>query len=65
MAIGPGIYNEECTIIREQTKARGVILIVIDGGKGSGFACQADILTMCRLPSMLEEIAKEIRAADE
>ena len=62
MAIGPGIYNDVCTQVRIQTQARGVIVIIIDGEKGTGFSCQADLLTMIQLPEMLEHVAEDIRS---
>ena len=37
MPIGPGKYDEMCTDIRIITKAAGVLLIVLDGDRGSGF----------------------------
>lgn len=61
MAIGSGKYDDECTYVRERTQAKGTIVIVVDGNKGSGFACQADLLTTVALPIMLENIAREIR----
>jgi hypothetical protein len=61
MAIGPGKYDDLCTLVREQAKAQGVIVIVIDGSKGTGFSCQADHLTTARLPAILESVAADIR----
>ena len=60
MAVGPGKYDDEATLVRERTNARGVIVIVIDGDKGEGFACQADLLTTLTLPAMLRSIADQI-----
>jgi hypothetical protein len=62
MAIGPGKYDALCTHVRDQTKARGVLLIVLGGDKGNGFACQADLVTTLALPDLLEHIARQIRA---
>jgi hypothetical protein len=62
MPIGPGKYDELCTQVREQTKARGVLLIVIAGDRGMGFSCQADLETTLTLPELLEAIARQIRA---
>jgi hypothetical protein len=61
MAIGPGKYDDLCTEIRERTKASGVLLIVIGGTKGQGFACQADLITTVMLPQLLESVAADIR----
>lgn len=62
MAIGPGKYDDLCTLVREQAKARGVIVIVFEGDRGSGFGCQTDAPTLVHLPDILESIARQIRA---
>ena len=69
MALGPGKYDDICTEAREKVgiprddgKPGGMLLIVIGGNKGSGFACQADLATTLLLPNLLEEIARQIRA---
>lgn len=61
MALGAGKYDALTTQVREQTHARGVILLVFDGDEGSGFSCQTDAIVLARLPAILEDIAKEIR----
>jgi hypothetical protein len=61
MAIGPGRYDDLCTIVREQAQAAGAIVIVIDGKAGDGFACQASPATTATLPRMLESMAAQIR----
>jgi hypothetical protein len=58
--IGPGKYDEEATMVMERVKAGGVILIVIDGKDGGGFAVQATLQTTLMLPSMLRDMADEI-----
>ncbi len=35
MAFGPGKYDDLCTEVREKAKAKGVLVIIIDGDKGS------------------------------
>jgi hypothetical protein len=62
MPIGPGKYDDLCSEVRIKADARGVILFVIDGSKGSGFSCQADLATTLSLPDILERVAKDIRA---
>jgi len=59
--LGPGKYDRHCTRVREQTTARGVLLIVISGADGSGFSCQADPEILLTLPEILEQVAAEIR----
>lgn len=65
MAIGPGKYDDLCTLVRERAKAQGVIVIVFDGNKGSGFSCQADLLTQVTIPAILEKVAADIRRSLE
>lgn len=62
MAIGPGRYDDEATWVRERAKASGVILIVIGGDRGEGFAAQATPEVTLRLPAMLRTIADQIEA---
>jgi hypothetical protein len=62
MAIGPGRYDKECTLIRKKTGAEGIILLVFSGEKGSGFSCQAPLDVTRRLPSILRELAEKIEA---
>ena len=65
MALGPGKYDDVCTMVAEQVgigeQGGGVIVIVLGGNKGNGFSCQADLRTTLLLPDMLEEIARQIR----
>jgi hypothetical protein len=60
--IGSGKYDEEATLVQERTNAAGVIVIVIGGDKGEGFACQATLLVTLALPMMLRSIANQIEA---
>lgn len=62
MPIGPGKYDAECTRARSDTKARGVVLIVLDGDRGDGFSCQAPSLATLGLPALLRELADKIEA---
>jgi NAD(P)H-dependent flavin oxidoreductase YrpB (nitropropane dioxygenase family) len=65
MAVGPGKYDDLCTLVREQLGIEfngGVALIVIGGPDGGGFSCQADLQTTARLPDLLERMAAQIRA---
>ena len=61
MANGPGKYDDVCTVVRETTEARVVVMIVLDGNKGSGFSVQStqgDVTT--RLPGLLRLTAQMI-----
>lgn len=64
MALGPGKYDDICTTVREHVgigDKGGVIVIVLGGNRGNGFACQADLATTSALPDLLESIARQIR----
>jgi hypothetical protein len=58
---GPGKYDELCTLVREQAKALGAIVMIINGQHGSGFSCQADAVIAAHLPDLLESVAAEMR----
>ena len=60
MAVGPGKYDPEAQGVREATHAQSVMLIVINGDRGSGFSVQSDLTTLARLPTMLRFMAEEI-----
>jgi hypothetical protein len=57
---GPGIYDEVCTRVREETGATGIILVVFSGKEGNGFSCQASLEITLRLPAILREVADKI-----
>jgi len=61
MTIGPGKYDDICTMAREQAKADGAIVIIINGERGMGFSCQGNAETLMMLPSLLESVARQIR----
>jgi hypothetical protein len=60
MALGPGKYDEACTRVREETGAKGIILIVFGGQHGNGFSCQAPYDIQIRLPAILRDVADKI-----
>jgi hypothetical protein len=60
MTLGPGKYDEICTLVREQVGG-SVVLIVIGGTLGDGMSCQADFETTMGLPDRLERVARQIR----
>jgi hypothetical protein len=60
---GPGKYDDACTVARESTKASGVLLVVFEGEKGSGFSVQAPPEIIAAMPNILEEVAAQIRTA--
>lgn len=62
MAIGPGKYDEICTIVREDTNARAAVVIILGGRYGSGFSVQAEGRDLtAHLPDLLDELSKQIR----
>jgi hypothetical protein len=63
--IGPGKYDDECSFVRIETHAAGVLLLIIDGDKGSGFSVQAPLLVQVALPALLRELADNIEADTE
>jgi hypothetical protein len=59
--IGPGKYDDLATRAREAAEAGAVILIVLDGNKGSGFSMQAHGMIMTEgLPMLLRRLADDI-----
>lgn len=61
MSWGPGKYDTLCTMVREQTGASSVLLVILDGVNGNGFSCQTDLAGTLALPDLLEMVAKQIR----
>lgn len=62
MAQGPGKYDAIATVARETANARGIVLIVLQGDRGSGFSVQASEEMTRQLPKMLRVIADQIEA---
>ena len=63
MKSDPGKYDAECTMARLATGAQGVLLMVLHGTKGSGFAVQVPPEYVDEIPDMLENLAAHIRAS--
>jgi len=64
MAFGAGKYDHICTVARESTQATAVVVIILEGNKGSGFSVQADAgvnsAVLTDLTAMLRVIANQI-----
>ena len=60
MALGPGKYDEQATAVREATRAESVIVVVINGSRGSGFSVQTTEPLALKLPAILRIIADQI-----
>lgn len=43
MGIGPGKYDELCTMAREGAQAEGAVVIIFKGTRGSGFSVQGSL----------------------
>lgn len=60
MADGPGKYDDLASLVRERTKARGVLLLVLDGHLGSGFSAQMPLVDQLQMPALLRTVAEQI-----
>jgi hypothetical protein len=60
MALGPGKYDDLATELRMKTGADGVVLVVVNGVKGSGLSAQLSLELTLTLPTMLRDIARQI-----
>lgn len=60
--IGPGKYDDLCTEIMKKVMAQGVIVIIRDGDKGSGFSCQGTMQFIVDIPNALRMVADQIEA---
>ncbi len=60
--IGPGKYDDLATDVRTKTRAEGVIVLVINGTKGSGFSAQLSLDLTLTLPTILRDVAQQIEA---
>ncbi len=61
MPKGPGKYDDLCSYVLAETKAQGVVVMVIDGDRGCGFSSQIHPDMQAFLPSMLEFVAATMR----
>lgn len=60
---GPGVYDPACTILRKETMAESVVMIVVNGVLGSGFSVQStDQEFAKKIPRLLRSVADEIEA---
>jgi hypothetical protein len=64
MALGPGAYDELATEVRRQAQAVGVLVIVIGGNKGTGFAAQLTAELTLAIPTILRDVAQAIEDGD-
>jgi hypothetical protein len=62
VTVGPGKYDDEATMVMDSTHARAVLVVVLGGDRGEGFAYQATLGVMVAIPAMLRDIADQIEA---
>ena len=60
MALGPSRYDATAEAVLLLTGAHGVVLGIIGGNQGSGFAIKATADLHLQLPGILRQIADEI-----
>lgn len=60
--MGAGKYYEETQSLRSTLPARGVLLIVIEGPKGTGFEIQIPPELCQKMPMALREVADKMEA---
>jgi hypothetical protein len=58
--MGPGKYNDICTVVRLATSAECVVVIVGNGNQGSGFAMQAQPTWNQNIVEVLRSVASQI-----
>lgn len=58
--IGPGKYDAEASDIMDSTQAAGVVLLVVEGHKGSGFSVHGTLAMLADLPAALRAIADAV-----
>lgn len=66
MANGPGKYDRYCTLIRKETGAHTVVVLVLGGNEGEGFSVQSimpDVRAM--LPELLQSMADDLKEGAE
>ena len=62
MTIGRGKYDDVCTAVREETNAALALVIIIEGGRGTGFSVQVAYPALIHtVPKLLEDVAAQIR----
>jgi hypothetical protein len=57
---GPGKYDDVCKQVKESTKAKAVLLVVVDGEHGHGISCKMDFIIAQQMPNILRAAADEM-----
>ena len=58
--IGPGRYDDYAQRILDDTKARLVLVLVVEGSRGSGMSMKATVTDTLMLPVILRRLARDI-----
>ena len=57
---GPGGYDDVASVVWDATHADGVIVVVFNGDKGTGFSVQAPLMLVNEIPAILRSMADQI-----
>lgn len=60
MTQGAGKYDDECTRIREALNAEGVVVIVVNGARGSGYSAQGTLRAQALIVESLAILALQM-----
>jgi len=52
-----GLFDAACNTVRDTTKARCAVVIVVDGAAGSGYSVTGPLDAQVLLPDILQQIA--------
>jgi hypothetical protein len=58
--LGPGKYDDLASALLRSTQAEGIILMVLDGARGSGMSCKLHPDLDAKLPLLLRTLAAMI-----
>jgi hypothetical protein len=56
-----GLFDTACNHVRDMTRARCVVVIVIDGESGSGYSVVGPLEAQVLLPDILHKMADTLR----
>ena len=62
MALGPGKYGDEADALRQRYHADLVMVAMLGGDKGPGFAVTGSLELQIQLPDLLDQISASLRA---
>lgn len=56
----PGGYDDVASVVWDATHSEGVIVVVFNGDRGTGFSVQAPLLLVNEIPGLLRSMADQI-----